>query len=140
VAIDKRVTAAPSGPARIGGDDVRYLYLLNSFEDGLPAPGTDEAAAMEKAWGVATDAMRAAGVLIDCAPLAPTAASTTVRVRDGETLITDGPAAEIKEQLGGYAIVDCADLDEALRWAAAVPAATEASVIVRPIVDAEART
>jgi hypothetical protein len=140
VPIDKRVTAAPSGPARIGGDDVRYLYLLNSFEDGLPAPGTEEAAAMEKAWGVATDAMRAAGVLIDCAPLAPTSASTTVRVRDGETLITDGPAAEIKEQLGGYAIVVCADLDEALRWAAAVPAAAEASVIVRPIVDAEART
>jgi hypothetical protein len=125
---------------RIGGDDVRYLYLLNSFENGLPAPGSDEAEAMEKAWGVATDAMRAAGVLIDCAPLAPTTASTTVRVREGETLITDGPAAEIKEHLGGYAIVNCADLDEALRWAATVPSATDASVIVRPIVDVEART
>jgi hypothetical protein len=118
---------------------VRYLYLLNSFEDRLPEPGSEEAAAMEKTWGVATDAMRAAGVLIDCAPLAATAASTTVRVRDGETLITDGPAAEIKEHLGGYAIVDCADLDEALRWAATVPAATDASVIVRPILDPEAR-
>jgi len=128
------------GPPKIGGDDVRYLYLLNSFEDGLPEPGTDEAEALEKSWGVATDAMRAAGVLIDCRPLAPTAASTTVRVRDGETLITDGPAAEIKEHLGGYAIVDCADLDEALRWAATVPSATDASVIVRPIVDVEART
>ena len=53
---------------------------------------------------------------------------------------SDGPAAEIKEHLGGYAIVDCADLDEALRWAATVPSATDASVIVRPIVDVEART
>ena len=119
---------------------MRYLYLLNSFEDGLPEPGTDAAEALEKSWGVATDAMRAAGVLIDCRPLAPTTASTTVRVRDGETLITDGPAAEIKEHLGGYAIVDCDDLDEALRWAATVPSATDASVIVRPIVDVEART
>jgi hypothetical protein len=118
---------------------VRYLLLLNSSQDGLPAPGTEEAATMEKDWGVATDAMGAAGVLIDCAPLAPSTASTTVRVRNGETLITDGPAAEIKEHLGGYAIVDCGDLDEALRWAASVPAARDASVIVRPIVDAEAR-
>jgi hypothetical protein len=67
---------------------VRYLYLLNSFENGLPAPGSEEAAAMEKAWGVATDAMRAAGVLIDCAPLAPTTASTTVRV--GQPLLDAG--------------------------------------------------
>jgi hypothetical protein len=61
-----------------------------------------------------------------------------VRVRRGETLLTDGPAAEIKEQLGGYAIVDCADLDEALRHAATIPAAAEASVEVRAIVTAEA--
>lgn len=77
--------------------------------------------------------MKAAGVFIDCAPLHPRSASTTVRVRDGETFLTDGPAAEIKEHLGGYAVVECADLDEALRWAATVPSARDASVEVRPI-------
>ncbi len=119
---------------------MRYLFLLNTVEDELPAPGTPEADRMEEAWAVATGAMRDAGVLIECAPLRSTAASTTVRVRDGETFLTDGPAAEIKEHLGGYAIVDCTDLDEALRWAATVPAAADASVEVRPIIDVRART
>ena len=64
-------------------------------------------------------------MLIDCAPLQPAAAATTVRVRDGETLLTDGPAAEIKEQFGGYTLIECADLDEALKWAATLPAALD---------------
>jgi hypothetical protein len=78
--------------------------------------------------------MAQAGVLIDCAPLRPPSASTTVRVRDGETLITDGPAAEIKEQFGGYTLVECDDLDEALRWAATIPSACYGHVEVRPVV------
>ena len=119
---------------------MRYLFLLNSVEDELPPPGTPESAELFEAWRQANDAMKAAGVYVDCAPLSPLSSSTTVRVRDGETVLTDGPAAEIKEHLGGYAVVECADLDEALRWAATVPSATDASVIVRPIVDVEART
>lgn len=59
--------------------------------------------------------------------------ATTVRVRDGEVLLTDGPAAELKEQIGGYTIIECADLDEAIKWAAMIPAANEASVEVRPV-------
>ena len=78
-----------------------------------------------------------AGVLIDCAPLQPVTASTTVRVRGGETLLTDGPAAEIKEHFGGYTLIECADLDEALRWAAKMPAATGGSVEVRPLIEPE---
>jgi hypothetical protein len=119
---------------------VRYLFLFNSTDDGLPAPGSEEADRVMAAWQQADDAMRAAGVLVECAPLLPTTASATVRVRDGDTLVTDGPAAEIKEVLGGFGIVDCADLDEALRWAATVPAATDGSVVVRPILDAGATT
>jgi hypothetical protein len=114
---------------------MRYLLLLNRTADALPEPGTAAAAAMLDAYREVNEAMAEAGVLVDCAPLAPRSSSTTVRVRGGETLLTDGPAAEIKEQLGGYAIVECDDLDEALRWAAASPAATAASVEVRPIVD-----
>ena len=78
------------------------------------------------------------GAYRDCQPLRGQSATTTVRVRGGETLITDGPAAEIKEQLGGYAIVECDDLDEALRWAARSPAARDASVEVHPVVTVEA--
>ena len=77
--------------------------------------------------------MRAAGVLIDCAPLASDSAATTVRVRDGQTLLTDGPAAELKEQVGGYTLVECADLDQAVTWAASLPAAATASVEIRPV-------
>jgi hypothetical protein len=114
---------------------MKYLLLLNRNQDALPAPGTPEAGELFNDYRAATTAMAEAGVLRDCAPLHPLSAATTVRVRDGETLITDGPAAEIKEYLGGYAVVECADLDEALRWAATIPAATDASVVVRPVVD-----
>jgi hypothetical protein len=74
-------------------------------------------------------------VLIDCAPLESATTATTVRVRGGETVLTDGPAAELKEQIGGYTLVECADLDEAIRWASMLPAAQDASVEVRPVVD-----
>ena len=113
---------------------MKYLFLLKRTTDALPAPGTGEFDQMIQAYGAALEALGQAGVLIDCAPLAARSSSTTVRVRDGETILTDGPSAEIKEQLGGYAIVECADLDEALKWAAIMPAASDASVEVRPIV------
>ena len=112
---------------------MRYLFLLNRTVDALPEPGTAQAAEMFAAYTEVTEAMAKAGVLVDSAPLTPTTAATTVRVRDGQTLITDSPAAEIKEYLGGYTIAECADLDEALRWAARIPAASDASVEVRPI-------
>jgi hypothetical protein len=61
--------------------------------------------------------------------------ATTVRVRDGETLTTDGPFAETKEQLGGFYLIDCASLDEALEFAARIPAAERGAVEVRPVVE-----
>ena len=67
--------------------------------------------------------------------LAPTRAATTVRVRNGETVVTDGPFAETREQLGGFYILECASLDEALGWAAKVPDAGTGSVEVRPVLD-----
>jgi hypothetical protein len=113
---------------------LKYLLLLHRTEDVFPEPGTPQAAEMAAVYGKAMAAMAAAGVLLDSGPLQPRSASTMVRVRNGETLITDGPAAEIKEHIGGYTVVECADLDEALRWAAQLPAATDASVEVRPVV------
>ena len=61
--------------------------------------------------------------------------ATTVRVRDGETLTTDGPFAETKEQLGGYYLIDCGSLDEAIEFAARIPAAERGAVEVRPLVE-----
>jgi hypothetical protein len=84
-------------------------------------------------WAAARQAMADAGVLIDCAPLQPPAASTTVQVRGGETLLTDGPAAEIKEVFGGFTLVECDGLDDALKWAAALPTAFDGKVEVRPL-------
>ena len=113
---------------------MRYMLLLNRTNDGPPAPGTPEGDRTIREYSRAVDTMGQAGVLVDCAPLAAASTTTTVRIRDGETLITDGPSAEIKEVLGGYAIIDCEDLDEALKWAATIPAARDASIEVRPIV------
>ena len=70
--------------------------------------------------------------------LEPTQTATTVRVRDGESVLTDGPFAETKEQLGGFYLLECADLDEALAWAAKIPDAATGSVEVRPVMDYEA--
>jgi hypothetical protein len=113
---------------------MKYLFLLYGPDGPLPEPGTAEAAAMIEKWGAATGAMAAAGVLIDCAPIQPASASTTLRIEDGEVILTDGPAAEIKEHFGGYTLVECENLDEALKWASTLPAATEGRIEIRPVV------
>ena len=113
---------------------MKYLLLLNRTEDGPPEPGTDRFDKAVAGYGAANEAMAAAGVLLDCAPLSAVSSATTVRVRDGETVLTDGPSAEIKEVLGGYTLIECADLDEAVKWAASIPAAVDASVVIRPVV------
>jgi hypothetical protein len=112
---------------------MRYLFLLYGVSP-LPEPGTPEHDAMYADYTAAVQAMAEAGVLVSCAPLQPASASTTVRVRDGQTLLTDGPAAELKEQFGGYTLVECTDLDEALMWAARMPAASDGMVEVRPVI------
>jgi len=112
---------------------MRYLCLLYVAEETAPAPGTPGFDEVRGANVAATGAMARAGVLVDSAPLHPVRSATTLRVREGETLLTDGPFAELKEQLGGYYLLECADLDEALRWAATIPAARSGSVEVRPV-------
>jgi hypothetical protein len=112
---------------------MKYLFLLYGLP--LPEPGTDAAVELMEAYGTATAAMDRAGVLIDCAPLQPVSAATTLRVRGDQTLLTDGPAAEIKEHFGGYTLVEGQDLDEALSWAATLPAARDGAVEIRPVID-----
>ena len=110
---------------------MKYMFLL--YSPPMPEPGTPEAARLMADWTAARQAMADAGVLIDCAPLQPPAASTTVRVRDGETLLSDGPAAEIKEVFGGFTLIECDGLDDALKWAARLPSAFDGKVEVRPL-------
>jgi hypothetical protein len=72
---------------------------------------------------------------VSCAPLYPTAMATSVRVRDGKRLLTDGPFAETREQLGGYFLIEAKDLDEALSIAARIPGARTGTVEVRPVIE-----
>ena len=76
---------------------------------------------------------REAGVMVGGAELASTRDATTVRVRADETLVTDGPYAEVKEALGGFYILECASMDEAVDWAARIPGAHHGAVEVRPV-------
>jgi hypothetical protein len=84
-------------------------------------------------WLEVTASLREAGILVSNNPLRPTASATTVRLRKGETEITDGPFAMTKEVLVGYYLLDCPDLDEALRHAARLPIVRYGSVEVRPV-------
>jgi hypothetical protein len=116
---------------------MRYPCLLTGDPDDpeveAPAPGTAEFMQMLSDYGSATQAMAADGVLVDSGPLQPPSAAVTLRVRGGQPLVTDGPFAELKEQIGGYYVLDCADLDEALRRAATIPAARYGAIEVRPV-------
>jgi hypothetical protein len=80
-----------------------------------------------------TAAIKEAGVFVAGDALKPVDTATTIRIRGGEALHTDGPFAETKEQLGGYYLLECKDLDEALHWAAKIPTAKFGSIEVRPV-------
>jgi len=87
-----------------------------------------------------TNELRESGAFVAADQLQPTRSATTVTVRDGETLTTDGPFAETKEALGGYYLVDVASDDEAIAWAAKIPSAQFGRVEVRPVVQIPAET
>ena len=86
-------------------------------------------------WMDYSQAAKDAGVYVDGAGLQPTPTATTVRVRNGGTLTTDGPFAETKEQLGGFYILDCENLDSAIEWASKIPSVGTGSVEVRPVLE-----
>jgi hypothetical protein len=110
----------------------QYMFLVYTPSD---APESPEAGAeMLPKWNAYTESLREAGVLLAGDALQGLETATTVRVRGGETQITDGPFAETKEYLGGYYLVDCPDLDAALGHAARMPNADSGSTEVRPVV------
>ena len=114
---------------------MQYMIMIYGDETTFAMMATDLAAQqqMHAAYTRYSAEMREAGVLRGGAELKPTHSATTVRVRHGKTVTTDGPFAETKEQLGGYYLIDVADLDQAVHWAARCPAAAAGSIEVRPL-------
>ena len=113
---------------------MQYLILIYGDEQRFAQLSSDPAAqkALYAAYSAYSAEMRAAGVLRGGAELKPTHTATTVRVRQGKPITTDGPFAETKEQLGGYYLIDVGNLDEAVHWAARCPSALTGSIEVRP--------
>ena len=88
-----------------------------------------------RTYGAFTAALQQSGAYVGGNQLQPTSSAATVRIRDGEHVVTDGPFAETKEQLGGYFVVDCESLDEAIEAAGKLPTARHGSIEVRPLVE-----
>ena len=112
---------------------MQYLALIYGDESVWEqASEEDKSAAYEQYFAFSREG-EAAGVVKNGNELDSTSTATTVRVRDDETLVTDGPFTELKEALGGYYVLECDSIDEACRWAAKIPAAVYGAVEVRPI-------
>ncbi len=115
---------------------MKYMLMLYSEErtDG-PAPDSPEAGAMMQVWQAYGQALVDAGAMVNGDALQGTSVATVVDVRDGTTVTTDGPFAETKEALGGYYVIDVADLDEAISWAERNPIQPYGSVEIRPLME-----
>ena len=114
---------------------MQFLAIIYNDESLYAGATPEQIAATFEAHGRFGQATREAGVFVGGEGLQPSATATTVRVRDDERMLTDGPYAETKEQLGGYYLLDCKDLDDALNWAAQIPEAKTGAIEVRPIMD-----
>lgn len=121
---------------------MRYMFLIYSRETDLAdASDVDMAKIAEQHWAV-MDAARKQGVFHGAQPLQATSTATTVRMENGKPLITDGPFAETKEQLAGYYILECRNLDEAIEWAAKIPTVCQGGagcIEIRPLEELPAR-
>ena len=112
---------------------MRYALLICADETAIQAMSPEEGQATLNEYLAFGDEMGKRGVLQGGERLRPTTDATTVRVRDGEVLTADGPFAETKEQMGGFYLVDCKDLDEAIDVASKIPGARVGTIEVRPI-------
>ncbi|MEM8858205.1 MAG: YciI family protein [Chloroflexota bacterium] len=115
---------------------MKYICLIYSSEVEDAKMSPEEQQADFAAYMDYNQIIEKAGISTNLGEaLQPTATATTVRIRDGKTVASDGPFAETKEQLGGFYILDCKDLDQAIEYAAMIPAAKHGSVEVRPILE-----
>ncbi len=112
---------------------MRYLMLIYSSEvEDMKASPAEQEAVMGEYWAF-TNEIREKGLNLGGEALQPTNTATTVRVREGKILTTDGPFAETKEQLGGYYLLNCENLDQAIEYAAKIPGARYGSIEIRPV-------
>lgn len=114
------------------GKAMKYMLLI--YQDEIALTETEREECYKESIQLAHD-LKANGQYLAASPLQPTALATRVRVREGKQLITDGPFAETREQLGGYYLVDVNDLDEAIRIAVRIPMARKGTVEIRPVIE-----
>jgi hypothetical protein len=114
---------------------MKYLLMIYSDERAFEAMGEEERHEIYAAYDELMKDLAAKGHMLGGDELAPTSTATTVQVRGGERLVTDGPFAETKEQLGGYFLIDVDDLDAAIDIAARIPSVRSGSIEVRPIAE-----
>jgi hypothetical protein len=112
---------------------MKYLLLIYGNETAMQKASEKESGEMHAAYLAYTEAMKKAGVIAGGERLRPTSDATTVRLANGKSTVLNGPYAETKEQLGGFYVIDVADLDAALSWAARCPGASRGTIEVRPV-------
>jgi hypothetical protein len=117
---------------------MKYLLTIYGDESGFAEATPEDIQQVMAAYEQFGRDASEAGVMLGGEGLQPSGTATTVRVRDGEAITSDGPFAETREQLGGYYLLDCRDLDDALGWAARIPGAATGTIEVRPVMDYEA--
>jgi hypothetical protein len=112
---------------------MKYMLLIYGQEEGWKNIPKAEVDQMMAAYGAYTEAITKSGVCVGSNRLQQSSAATTVRTANGKTSVLNGPYAAVKEQLGGYYMIDVPDLDAALTWAARCPGSSRGAVEVRPI-------
>jgi hypothetical protein len=114
---------------------MKYMLLIHDDEKAWAKLSEAERGKIYAEYGQFGQSVKASGNYLAGAQLQPTTMATSVRVRDGKRLVTDGPFAETREQLGGYYLVEAKDLDEAIGIAARIPSAKVGTIEVRPVVE-----
>jgi hypothetical protein len=112
---------------------MKYMLLIYADQSEMPQYTPEQSKAAIQNWMSYQNELKAAGVIVEHNSLNPVTDATNVRVRGGKRLIADGPFAETHEQLGGYFVLECANLDEAIDWAGKMPGAKYGTVEIRPI-------
>ena len=114
---------------------MKYALLIYAAEKDWAEKSKDDQAFTYNEYMAYTVELKKSGKMLSCEPLDPTYTATTIRVRNGKTIPTDGPFADTKEQLGGLYVVDVKDLNEAIAWASKIPDARTGSIEIRPLMN-----
>lgn len=114
---------------------MKYLLMIYANEAAEAAMTPDQLGALLQRYGAYTKELVEAGAMVAGEALRETATARSVRVREGQSLVTDGPFAETREQLGGFYLIEAGSMEEALEWAAKIPSAEVGTIEVRPIMD-----